>query len=61
MPGRTKSKPGAHCKKKQYKRSHATKCRSRDIDQIQVRLVSVGGTKPSRSAESLSPLCWFLG
>lgn len=37
MPGRTKSKPGAHCKKKQYKRSHATKCRSRDIDQIQVR------------------------
>lgn len=33
--GKTTGKHRAHCKKKGYKRSHATKNRSRDIDQIQ--------------------------
>ncbi|RLN92163.1 hypothetical protein BBJ28_00016504 [Nothophytophthora sp. Chile5] len=33
--GRTKGKPRAHASKKQYKRGHATKNRSRDVDQIQ--------------------------
>jgi hypothetical protein len=36
MGGPTKPKKGLHKKKTQYKRGHATKCRSRDIDQIQV-------------------------
>ncbi|ETW06511.1 hypothetical protein H310_02743 [Aphanomyces invadans] len=35
MAGPTTRKKGAHCKKKGYKRAHATKSRSRDIDQIQ--------------------------
>ncbi|OQS01339.1 hypothetical protein ACHHYP_01367 [Achlya hypogyna] len=35
MAGPTTGKKGAHCKKKGYKRGHATKSRSRDIDQIQ--------------------------
>ncbi|DAZ98005.1 TPA: hypothetical protein N0F65_005163 [Lagenidium giganteum] len=35
MGGPKQRKKGAHCKKKYYKRSHATKCRARDIDQIQ--------------------------
>lgn len=36
MAGRTTGKKNLHSKKKGYKRSHATKSRSRDIDQIQV-------------------------
>ncbi|EQC39150.1 hypothetical protein SDRG_03356 [Saprolegnia diclina VS20] len=35
MAGPTTGKKRAHCKKKGYKRGHATKSRSRDIDQIQ--------------------------
>ncbi|GAB9466452.1 Elmo domain-containing protein b [Globisporangium polare] len=35
MAGRTTGKKNLHSKKKGYKRSHATKSRSRDIDQIQ--------------------------
>ncbi|OQS00107.1 hypothetical protein THRCLA_21747 [Thraustotheca clavata] len=35
MAGPTTRKKGAHCKKKGYKRGHATKSRNRDIDQIQ--------------------------
>jgi hypothetical protein len=37
MGGRTHSRKKAHAKIKKYKRSHATKNRARDIDQIQVR------------------------
>lgn len=33
--GRTTGKKRAHAKKKCYKRGHSTKCRSRDVDQIQ--------------------------
>ena len=36
--GKTSGKHRAHCKKKCYKKSHATKNRSRDIDQIQTDL-----------------------
>lgn len=39
MGGRTTGKKNLHSKKKGYKRSHATKSRARDIDQIQVRIV----------------------
>ncbi|KAF0682472.1 Aste57867_25424 [Aphanomyces stellatus] len=35
MAGPTTGKKRAHCKKKGYKRAHATCNRSRDIDQIQ--------------------------
>ncbi|TMW64275.1 hypothetical protein Poli38472_012897 [Pythium oligandrum] len=35
MGGPSRPKKGAHAKKTKYKRSHATKCRGRDIDQIQ--------------------------
>lgn len=37
MGNPTSRKARAASKKKQYKRSHATKCRARDVDQIQVR------------------------
>jgi len=37
MGNPTSRKARAASKKKQYKRSHSTKCRARDVDQIQVR------------------------
>lgn len=41
MGGRTTGKKNLHSKKKGYKRSHATKSRARDIDQIQVHVALV--------------------
>lgn len=41
MGGRTTGKKNLHSKKKGYKRSHATKSRARDIDQVQVRSSSL--------------------
>ncbi|KAJ0401251.1 hypothetical protein P43SY_010975 [Pythium insidiosum] len=35
MGGPSRPKKGAHSKNKQYRRRHSTKCRARDIDQIQ--------------------------
>lgn len=51
--GRTTGKKNLHSKKKGYKRSHATKSRSRDIDQIQVR-TSIGAAKSSDGEERTS-------
>lgn len=41
MGGRTKQKPKAHCKKKEYKRGHDTKRRGRDLNQIQDDIIKI--------------------